>query len=140
MADDSPLSIAANITGILTFAVAILIGIYARVISLRQEAAGLVKIITDISGTAITILMQLDEVTILEETTDRTDQQSLSLLYHLYYQLLKTASALDAVTGMSILQVRLTWDKTSERIRMDLRDVERCKQLLVSKQSISLQR
>lgn len=36
MAQDSPLSIAASVIGILTFAVAILLGVYARTIQLNQ--------------------------------------------------------------------------------------------------------
>lgn len=140
MADDSPLSIAANITGILTFAVAILIGIYARMISLRQEVTGISKILDDISGTAFTIFMQLGEVTMLEEMSDRTDKQSFDLLSQLYYLLLETASALDTVASKSLLQVRLGWDETSEQIKTGLRDFERPKQLLVHKQSISLRR
>jgi hypothetical protein len=138
MADDSPLSIAANITGILTFAVAVLIGIYARIIFLKQEATRIPNMLAEYPRTVFTIRMHLEEVAMLEEMSDRMDQGSFSLLTQLYFRLLTAAIPLATMARKSVLQMRLTWDETNEEIEIELREFGRLKQLLIHKQSILL--
>jgi len=93
MAQESPLSIAASVIGILTFAVAILLGLYARAIQLSQSVEQLNKLDDEIGEIALTAARSLSETwEFQEQVADITRLESRweSVMTRMFYLDLKT--------------------------------------------------
>lgn len=77
MADDSPLSIAANVIGILTFVVAVAAGLYARAMSLKTT----LRHRNDIRMATIDTLEAFEETKALDQSSQKFKNNDVEELY-----------------------------------------------------------
>ncbi|PMD54164.1 uncharacterized protein K444DRAFT_618617 [Hyaloscypha bicolor E] len=129
MAQDSPLSIAASVIGILTFAVAILLGIYARVIQLSQGVHRLIKLDDEIKEIVFASARSLGETgdsqdDALDASRWGPDFVREDFLLPMYLLDLKTFAHTCWILKQSTLLKMSEWDDRRVGIIKDRAEVE----------------
>ena len=120
MADDSPLSIAGNIIGILTFVVALIAGVYARMIWLKSK----IQSDMDIVEACYSLLRYLAQTALLDKASKPGDcnfDKSLEELYSVEVQL---AMEFTRLAKLSTVRRIREWNKEQPRIAQGLRDID----------------
>ena len=143
MAEDSPLSITGNVLGILTFAVAILLGAYTRAIAISQEVERIMLLKIEV-WEAVQVLSQnyadFDMIA-RAATQNHGDKTPLKpLLEAGYTGVSKTMFALTDMIARSTVQQALEGDEKITNLRKWLKEVESSKLRLLNRQSIMWQR
>jgi uncharacterized membrane protein len=151
MAQDSSLSIAASVIGILTFAVALLLGVYARTIQVNQIINSLNSIgdeIRELSDRTKKSIVEIEKlrkgilgsIKIKDENAD----ELYATFKHLYILILKNAIFLYGLIGQSIPTLVSRWEDRRDEVRKTSAEIESLKSkiydiqlLLISKQVLN---
>jgi len=142
MAEDSTLSITANVIGILTFAVTIILGAYARVIAISQvEQVRLLRI--EVLEAVEVLNQNYKDFDMIARAVAQShgDKAPLKpLLEAGYTGVSKTMFALTDLLVRSTVQQALEGDGKITNLRKWLKEVESSKLRLFNQQSIMWQR
>jgi hypothetical protein len=151
MAQDSPLSIAASVIGILTFAVALLLGVYARAIQVNQIINSLNSIgdeIRELGERAAKSVMEIEKlrkgilgsINIKDENAD----ELLDTFTHSCTLILKNLISLNGLIGQPTPTLVSRWEDRRDEIRKNTAEIESLKSkiyniqlLLISKQVLN---
>ena len=145
MAQDSPLSIATSVIGILTFAVAVLLGFYTRAIQLGQGIDRLIRLDDEIIEWAHLSVKSLFETRKSEENaksfeSSRQDEVK-ELFVRMYFLDLKAIISTISLLNQSIA-TKVTkaseWENNKEELRKDRLEVEKLRSRLYSNELLKL--
>jgi len=98
MAQDSPLSITASVIGILTFAIAILIGLYARTISVRNTVAKALLLDEEIRETLEEVVASFSELKWIDTSIQNSSDEPRRAMVEIYLLSIKAAVGLCRMT------------------------------------------
>jgi hypothetical protein len=129
MTQDSPLSITASVVGILTFVAAVVFGIYAHALWLRQEFQRLIAVDDEILRTLQKFYQSLEETLLVDEilqelenyNSNRNLERTLTQMYILH---IRNTYSLEKFLGETLMEKRKRWAKEQNNIWKNLSKVE----------------
>jgi hypothetical protein len=129
MARDSPLSIAASVIGILTFAVALLLGVYARVIQLNQAVNRLTRTDDEIREMMERMALSTKEVETLKKNAldshDIKDEGGIFvILTRVCFLLLKNYISANIILNQQIIIMSSRWEAQRDEFRENMVEIE----------------